>query len=257
MWDHCLYIEFDSEKQARSKVLKRLNMLCFCVSVFILAFVALCGILRKWCGTDLPVCITRWGLPVLTSASVGYLTNWLAIQLLFRPYRPVTWLWNMQGMIPKEQQPLAETLAEEIPKNLIPADRITFQIRRSIREYMKDERLQTKMLEYIREESLKDCSSKTASFLAFFLKEDIVWNVLIKKPIRYARVFLQTQITRNGESIVDSLDLPGHIRESILDLKPEQIHKLVERVSGEELGMLQLLGFMLGGFAGLLLVFAQ
>lgn len=237
--------------------MKRLNMLCFGGSAVFLSATAVCGILRKWCGVDLPVCITRWGLPVLTSASVGYLTNWVAIQLLFRPYRPLKWLGNLQGMIPKEQQAIAETLAREIPENLMPADRIAFQIRQSIREYTKDKQLQTKILEYIREESRMDRSSKAASFLAFFLKEDFIWNVLIKKPLWYTRVFLQIQITRNRKAIVDSLDLSGHIRKSLLDLKPDKIHELVERVSGEELGMLQLLGFMLGGIAGLLLVFAQ
>lgn len=238
--------------------MKTFNALCFCASMVFLAVAVACGILRRCCGVEPPLCITQWVLPVLTAAAVGYLTNWLAIQLLFRPYRPVKWLWNLQGMIPREQPALAETLAREIPRNLMPANRIAFQIRRSIREYMKDEQLQSKILEYIRNESQnKELSPKMASFLLFFLREDVIWKVLIKKPVRYIRVFLQIRISRNRNAIVDGLDLPGHIRKSILELNPETIHELVEHVSGEELGMLQLLGFVLGGLAGLLLVFAQ
>lgn len=254
-----VHISFDQgEPNVKKSSMKSLNTLCFGTSVFFLAAAAVCGILRKWYEIELPFIIIRWILPIITSAAVGYLTNWMAIQLLFRPYRPVKWLWNLQGMIPKEQAVLAETLAKEIPENLIPTNRIAFHIRRNIREYMKDEQLQSKILEYLQNENLKkELPPQAASFLLFFLKEKYIWNILIKKPIWYARVFLQIQISRNREKIVNGLDLPGNIRKSILDLNPKDIHILVERVTGEELGMLQLLGFVLGGLAGLLLVFAQ
>ena len=90
-----------------------------------------------------------------------------------------------------------------------------------------------------------------------FLEDELVWQIVREQILPGIRVFLQLQIRRNRDSIVAGLDLPGRIRESILGLKPENVHKLVSSVSGEELGMLQLLGFVLGGFAGLLLGFAQ
>ena len=405
------------------QTMKTWNALAFGTSMISLAAVAACGVFRRISGIDLPGFVTSWILPVFTAAAVGYLTNWLAIHLLFRPYRPMKWLGGLQGMIPKKQPDLAETLAEQIPANLMPSDRIIFQIRRKIREAMQEselaERLHAMIAEYIRddrrkqeltrqiagildaagsagfevgltpsnlrrfyheygsgfvkekavcnkalrakilnelndrvpglvgviranmpsmiaeymhdnpirgavlsvftgssgenlpwrklEESIRNKLSgqdadlqvkqKLAEFesrlegylhspefeadiedlkrdasvggtlsamrdglagkLLEFLEDELLWQIVRERILPGIRVFLQVQIRRNKDMIIAGLDLSGHIRTSILGLKPEQVHKLVSDVSGEELGMLQLLGFVLGGLAGFLLVFAQ
>ena len=128
------------------QTMKTLNMLAFGTSIGTLAVAATYALLRRCCGVELPAAVTGRVLPVLAGAAVGYLTNWLAIQLLFRPYRPVKWLGGLQGLIPKRQPDLADTLAEEIPANLIPSDRIIFQIRRKIREAMRDPELAERLL---------------------------------------------------------------------------------------------------------------
>lgn len=406
-----------------NQTMKTLNVTAFWASMAALAAALVCGVLRRTGAAEFPAAVRVWLLPVFTAAAVGYLTNWLAIQLLFRPYRPVKWLGGLQGMIPKRQPDLAETLAEQIPANLMPADRIAFQIRRKLRESMQGpelaERLHAMVAEYIRDERRKqDLSRRIAAILDTagsagveagfnpagvrrfyhtygsgfvkekvirnkalrskildelkgqvpgligeiranmpgllaeymhdnpvkgavlsiftgasgenlpwrkleqalgdklsgqdadrqvkqkltefesrlesyivspeleadiaelkqdtaiggtfaalrdelawklleFLEDELVWQIVREQILPGIRVFLQLQICRNRDSIVAGLDLPGRIRESILGLKPENVHKLVSSVSGEELGMLQLLGFVLGGFAGLLLGFAQ
>lgn len=406
-----------------NQTMKTLNVTAFWASMAALAAALVCGVLRRTGAAEFPAAVRVWLLPVFTAAAVGYLTNWLAIQLLFRPYRPVKWLGGLQGMIPKRQPDLAETLAEQIPANLMPADRIAFQIRRKLRESMQGpelaERLHAMVAEYIRDERRKqDLSRRIAAILDTagsagveagfnpagvrrfyhtygsgfvkekvicnkalrtkildelkgqvpgligeiranmpgllaeymhdnpvkgavlsiftgasgenlpwrkleqalgdklsgqdadrqvkqklaefesrlesyivspeleadiaelkqdtaiggtfaalrdelawklleFLEDELVWQIVREQILPGIRVFLQLQIRRNRDSIVAGLDLPGRIRESILGLKPENVHKLVSSVSGEELGMLQLLGFVLGGFAGLLLGFAQ
>ena len=406
-----------------NQTMKTLNVTAFWASMAALAAALVCGVLRRTGAAEFPAAVRVWLLPVFTAAAVGYLTNWLAIQLLFRPYRPVKWLGGLQGMIPKRQPDLAETLAEQIPANLMPADRIAFQIRRKLRESMQGpelaERLHAMVAEYIRDErrkqdlsrriaaildtagsagveagfnpagvrrfyhtygsgfvkekvicnkalrskildelkgqvpgligeiranmpgllaeymhdnpvkgavlsiftgasgenlpwrkleqalgdklsgqdadrqvkqKLAEFESRLESYIASpeleadiaelkqdtaiggtfaalrdelawklleFLEDELVWQIVREQILPGIRVFLQLQIRRNRDSIVAGLDLPGRIRESILGLKPENVHKLVSSVSGEELGMLQLLGFVLGGFAGLLLGFAQ
>jgi uncharacterized membrane protein YheB (UPF0754 family) len=96
-----------------------------------------------------------------------------------------------------------------------------------------------------------------AGKILFFLENELAWQLVREQVLPGIRVFLQQQISRNRDAIIESLDLPGHIRKSILDLDPEKVHDLVSDVSGEELGMIQLLGFILGGLAGFILAFAQ
>ena len=402
------------------QTMKTLNKLSFGISIFTLAAALTCGVLRRTGLAEFPVFVTGWIMPVLTAAAVGYLTNWLAIQLLFRPYAPVKWLGGLQGMIPGNQDKLADTLAEQIPANLMPTDKFIFQVRRTIREsmkkpelpdrlhamvsdYIKDEHrktalarqiaailgtagatgieagltpsnvrsfyhthgagfvkekvirnkaLRTRILDELKEQvpglvgevrtgianklreylpdypllrdipdrlagenflwrkleqsirsklsgpdadetieqklaefgsrmesyidspeleadiaalkrdgeigcALTSMSDDLAEKLLEFLEDELVWRFIREKAIPNVRVFLQIQITRNKDAIIAGLDLPGHIRKSIEGLKPERVHRLVDEISGNELGMIQLLGFVLGGLAGFVLAFAQ
>ncbi len=53
-------------------------------------------------------------------AIIGWLTNYIAVKMLFRPKRPLNLLlFTIQGIFPKRQKALAENLGKTIEKNLI------------------------------------------------------------------------------------------------------------------------------------------
>jgi uncharacterized membrane protein YheB (UPF0754 family) len=55
----------------------------------------------------------------LIGAGIGWLTNRLAIQMLFRPRQPVRLLgWKFQGLIPRRQSELATKVAEIVETEL-------------------------------------------------------------------------------------------------------------------------------------------
>jgi uncharacterized membrane protein YheB (UPF0754 family) len=56
---------------------------------------------------------SRWGLP-LYGAALGYLTNWVAINMVFRPLDPITiwpFNWKFQGVFLKRQVEVSEKFA--------------------------------------------------------------------------------------------------------------------------------------------------
>ena len=66
-------------------------------------------------GAGMPQCLAKV-FPVLLSAAVGYLTNWIAIEMLFKPYQrtwhhPFAWLtggyWR-QGLVPKNKDAIVD-----------------------------------------------------------------------------------------------------------------------------------------------------
>ena len=79
-----------------------------------------------------PPSVGRWLLPVAVSAAVGYLTNWMAITMLFEPYER-TWrhwlpwctfgIWR-QGLIPKNKSRIAAVLAEQVATKLIRPEKL-------------------------------------------------------------------------------------------------------------------------------------
>ena len=59
-------------------------------------------------------------LPPLVGSVIGWLTNFVAIKLLFRPHRPIDILgMRIQGLIPKRRKDIAQGMASAIEKQLL------------------------------------------------------------------------------------------------------------------------------------------
>ena len=59
----------------------------------------------------------------LIGAGIGYITNWIAVKMMFRPLNPVK-LGNFTlpftpGIIPKNKERLAESIGDSISQNLL------------------------------------------------------------------------------------------------------------------------------------------
>ncbi len=67
--------------------------------------------------------ILKWIITPLCGGIIGYLTNWLAIKMLFRPYEEIR-LFNIRlpftpGLIPKERKALAKKVAETLSESVL------------------------------------------------------------------------------------------------------------------------------------------
>jgi len=73
-------------------------------------------------------------------AGIGWLTNWVAIQMLFRPREPMRiFFWKWQGLIPRRQQQLAEESAEIIEREILQQHMILHEIRKiELGPYLQD-----------------------------------------------------------------------------------------------------------------------
>jgi len=68
----------------------------------------------------------------IVGAVIAYCTNWLAITMLFRPYRPI-YIFGKRipftpGLIPKEQARLAKKVAEAVGNHIITPEMLTQQL---------------------------------------------------------------------------------------------------------------------------------
>lgn len=68
--------------------------------------------------------------PFITAA-IGWFTNWVAIQMLFRPRQPMRlFFWQWQGLIPRRQTQLAAEAAEIIEREIMQQHMIVHEIRK-------------------------------------------------------------------------------------------------------------------------------
>lgn len=62
-------------------------------------------------------------LPPVIGAVIGWVTNYVAIKLLFRPHVPFSLLgYQVQGVIPKRRKEIARSMARTIEKELLSSD---------------------------------------------------------------------------------------------------------------------------------------
>ncbi|MBO4630880.1 MAG: DUF445 family protein [Lentisphaeria bacterium] len=101
------------------------------LTVFLLTGLA---VMRRFTAVPLPFWCERWGIPILTAAAVGYLTNWIAIWLLFRPYEKK--FGFIQGVIPRNKQKMGHELGIIIPEYLLKPDELAQQLGSLVRNYL-------------------------------------------------------------------------------------------------------------------------
>ncbi len=64
-------------------------------------------------------------LPPLVGAAIGWLTNYVAIKLLFRPHTPVSIFGlKFQGLIPKRRKEIARSIAKSIEREILSSEDI-------------------------------------------------------------------------------------------------------------------------------------
>lgn len=116
------------------------NRLFWWAAWAVAALTVLVAVVRA-AGVSFPHWYIRWIMPVLATAAVGYLTNWLAIQMLFVPYRPEDphWLryvtlglWR-QGVVPSRRTDLAATVSRELVTTLLTPERVAEELTRILR----------------------------------------------------------------------------------------------------------------------------
>ena len=87
--------------------------------------------------------VIQFLIMVSVGTLIGWFTNYLAIKLLFRPYKEVNLLFfKIQGLIPKRRDEIAVNISEVIEKELISLDDIAEKFQNSeFNEEMIDELL--------------------------------------------------------------------------------------------------------------------
>ena len=142
-------------EKEKTNWIKAVDCICRIASCVILIFmVVLLIVSRTPAGGYLPGWLAAGGfvrkylIPVLSSAAVGYLTNAIAIWMLFRPYKK-HWFWP-QGVIPSQKKSFGHELGILIPQHLLQPEKISAQIGKVALQYLKDPLFVQKIRDYVK-----------------------------------------------------------------------------------------------------------
>ncbi|OIQ61183.1 hypothetical protein MOTE_02590 [Moorella thermoacetica] len=188
----------------------------------------------------------RWLVIPLIGAFIGWITNVLAIRLLFRPHRPLQILsWTFQGLIPKRRAEIAANVARVVDKDLLPLGEVL--------EHLRTPVLEEKITELVVAVARRRLTERLPSFIPAGLREAAgkTMEETLRREIPPALEELEGELT----SSISSFSLGELVAAKINKLDLYQVENLIVEVAGRELRYIELLGGILGFFIGLVQAF--
>jgi uncharacterized membrane protein YheB (UPF0754 family) len=159
--------------------------------------------------------------PPAAGALIGYLTNYIAIKMLFKPVRPY-YLFGFRlpftpGLIPAKREKLAEAIARVVKENLLTEE--------SIRRRLNHEKVRESLLQFT-ESFLSELSARAPLYareLSAKLEDRRLGDLL---PLK--------EIEERGEEAVEALFKRLHGKK-LREVLPESLEREIERLIDEKL----------------------
>ncbi|MDY0274715.1 MAG: DUF445 family protein [Desulfomicrobium sp.] len=185
-------------------------------------------------------------ITTIICAFIGWITNFIAIKMLFHPRRPITFgSLTIQGIFPKRQKALAMNLATVIEGELLSHEDISQALLRP--EFAH--KLKGKILE-----GFTDFLSKRLGSLhpmvAMFLDSTMLDKIRAMLDSELDRMVPKLLATATDE-LQNSLDLRKIIQEKIENLSMERLEILLMSIMSREFRFVELVGAVLGAVIGL------
>lgn len=184
-------------------------------------------------------------LPPIVGTVIGWLTNFVAIKLLFRPHKPINILGiRIQGLIPKRRKDIAQGMARSIEKQLLSSKDLAAALDNV--DWKKEvEKTVEEMVEH------KIPSSKLKGIpLVGLVSENLNYHIkyLITREIL-------KQVDRKKEGLAKKFKEGINVRELLANridsLDLVSFEKLLTDFIGRELKHIEILGGVMGFLIGL------
>ncbi len=160
-----------SGRGAERKVFAALELFCFPASVLTLFGLLPAQIAASRCGVETPVWAVRL-LTVMLAAALGYITNYIALEMLFKPYRrtlrhPLAWLsfgyWR-QGLIPKNKNRIGVEFGQQIETRLLDPEKLADDLCELVSEAIQNPELTGKVRDAV-QRMLREHEQRILAFL--------------------------------------------------------------------------------------------
>jgi uncharacterized membrane protein YheB (UPF0754 family) len=188
-------------------------------------------------------------LPIL-AALIGWITNYLAIKMLFHPHQPKKILGlTFQGVFPKRQAQIAEKLGDLVANELFSM--------KDVAQKIEDLSTQPEALEEVGKRIEQTIRGKLISafpMLSMFLSDEMIEKVtsLFKGELEdFLRVSAQGLAVKMEESV----DIQALVREKVQAFSSNKIEELLLGFMEEEFRFIEKIGAVLGFLIGCIQVF--
>jgi len=181
----------------------------------------------------------------LIAALIGWITNYLAVKMLFHPKLPISILGiSVQGVFPKRQGQLARKLGELVSDELFSVEEISTKIK----EFSTSPETITLIGEKI-EKTIREKLVKSFPMLSMFLSDDMIEKVtsLFKSELRD---FIKESSDGLAQKLEEELDVRQMVREKVEAFSSDKLEQLLFSLMKKEFRFIELVGALLGFLIG-------
>jgi len=187
---------------------------------------------------------------VIISAAIGWITNWVAIKMLFRPHNEINLgLFKIQGLIPKRRAEIGTGIANVIQNELISIKDVIANIDRE--EFSK--RLND-LIDDVLEKNLKTKVKEKFPVMQMFFSDKMAKDV--SNTIKGIVMENQEKIFEIFSNYAEeNIDFSTIITDKISNFSLDKLEEIINGLAKKELKHIEVIGAILGAFIGLVQYF--
>ncbi len=187
-------------------------------------------------------------IPVI-SAFIGWVTNWIAIKMLFHPRNPVNVLGiTIQGIFPKRQEQFAEKLGKLVSKELLSFSDIEEKISSpdNVKKILP-------MVETHIDHFLRVKLGETMPMISMFIGDKTIEK--LKGTFMDELEILFPKVMKDYSSTLkQQLDLEHIVTEKVKAFSGDKLEEILYQVMAKEFRFVEIIGGVLGFLIGILQV---
>ncbi|MEF8889513.1 MAG: DUF445 family protein [Desulfohalobiaceae bacterium] len=186
-------------------------------------------------------------LSPLLGAFIGWLTNYLAIRMLFHPRRPVRiGFWTWQGLFPKRQEELAVKLGEIVENELVNHS--------DIQRVLGDPEFQARLRDTVRSQVDEFVDRRVTRKLPSMLASTLRGSVLERLKTLLAREveqFIPEMVDRAGRELEYRVRFSHIVQDKVSSFSTDKLEEVLFTIMKREFRFIEVLGGLLGLIIGL------
>ena len=184
-----------------------------------------------------------WVLFPLIGACIGYLTNWVAIKMLFHPRQR---RFGMHGLIPRRQDELARRIGDVVGNDLVHLDKMVEPLKDADLKPVLEELIQQAMAAKVKE-------WQSIPLVGAFITEERIASI---------RDAIIDEVVQNQPAIIDRLtqfaeehiDIKSVAAKQIAEFDLDRLEHVANQVAKTEFRAIELWGAVLGFVIGIVQV---
>ena len=182
----------------------------------------------------------------LIGAITGWVTNWIAVKMLFHPKQPKNFLFfKVQGVFPKRQKVMAEKLGHIVASELFSIDDVVEKMKSS------DNKDVFGFVEKKIDDFIDIKLAANMPMLAMFLNDDLKVKIKTTLLDEISEV-IPGVIDSYADKLKNEIDVKAVVYEKVVNFSSDKLEDILYSIMKKEFKFIELLGGVLGFIIGVI-----